>query len=253
VNAIIEQMTPQAAMDTLPHLIDKAARNLAAAAGSAEVLEARNYAGVVYDAAKKAARMARAKNAHDDLIARAHRAQADALEIEAAAKRRLADEYDAAQQRGEIAGHGGDKVSNVAKSNVAPTSADIGIRRDEIFESRRLRDAEKLSPGITRETLDKALEEGREPSKALLREAVFAAVEQTGRRSSRPRNPLHKPNPLFDRVAKFSSLCEGIAAERENLNRLASYDEIPTTADRLNRNVDAAWQVIKEFREMRDA
>ena len=41
-----------------------------------------------------------------------------------------ADEYDAAQERGEVAGHGGDKVSNVAKSNVAATAADIGLRRD---------------------------------------------------------------------------------------------------------------------------
>ena len=37
------------------------------------------------------------------LIAAAHRAQADALEIEAQAKRRLADEYDAAQERGAVA------------------------------------------------------------------------------------------------------------------------------------------------------
>ncbi len=40
------------------------------------------------------------------MIAAAHRAQADALEIEAAAKRRLADEYDAAQETGEVAGPG---------------------------------------------------------------------------------------------------------------------------------------------------
>jgi hypothetical protein len=33
----------------------------------------------------------------------AFRAQADALEIEALAKRRLADEYDAEQKRGEVA------------------------------------------------------------------------------------------------------------------------------------------------------
>jgi hypothetical protein len=36
----------------------------------------------------------------------AQRMQADALEIETAAKRRLADEYDAAQERGEVARHG---------------------------------------------------------------------------------------------------------------------------------------------------
>jgi hypothetical protein len=37
------------------------------------------------------------------MAAAVHRAQADALEIEAKAKRRLADEYDAAQERGEVA------------------------------------------------------------------------------------------------------------------------------------------------------
>ena len=53
---------------------------------AAEVLEARDSASIIYDAAKKAARMAKAKGAHDELIVKAHRAQADALEIEAAAK-----------------------------------------------------------------------------------------------------------------------------------------------------------------------
>ena len=36
------------------------------------------------------------------MVAAAFRAQADALEIEALAKRRLADEYDAPQERGEL-------------------------------------------------------------------------------------------------------------------------------------------------------
>lgn len=44
-----------------------------------------------------------ANTAHDELIAAANRVQAVALEIEAQAKRRLADEYDAAQDRGEFA------------------------------------------------------------------------------------------------------------------------------------------------------
>ena len=39
---------------------------------------------------------------HDTVVAAAHRAQADALEIEAGAKRRLADECDGAQQRGRL-------------------------------------------------------------------------------------------------------------------------------------------------------
>jgi hypothetical protein len=80
----------------LPSLVDRRPR-APGARTAAEVLEARDMA---YDAAKRGARVAQAKGAHDSLIAAAHRLQADALEIEAGAKRRLADEYDAAQARG---------------------------------------------------------------------------------------------------------------------------------------------------------
>jgi len=53
----------------------------------------------------------------DELIAKVHRAQADALEIEATAKRRLADEYDVAQERGE------------RFPNVSPAAATIQTQR----------------------------------------------------------------------------------------------------------------------------
>ena len=72
-----------------PSLIDRAASMLSGAKTAAEVLEARDVAGLAYDVAKRAARLQRAKSAHDDLVAAAHRAQAHALEIEACAKRRL--------------------------------------------------------------------------------------------------------------------------------------------------------------------
>ena len=72
-------------------------------------------------------------------------AQADALMIEARAKMRLADEYDAAQDRGEVATVG--QRSNVVGDNVS-TAADLGLRRDEIHEARKLRDAERQSPGL---------------------------------------------------------------------------------------------------------
>lgn len=74
----------------LPSLIDRAASMLSGAKTAAEVLEARDVAGLAYDVAKRAARLQRAERAHDDLVAAAHRAQAHALEIEARAKRRLA-------------------------------------------------------------------------------------------------------------------------------------------------------------------
>lgn len=82
-------------------------------------------------------RLAKAKGAHDELIAKAHRAQADALEIEAMAKRRLADEYDAAQLRGEIRTQGGDQNS---KAEVCSVS-EIGLTHKDIHEARQIRDA----------------------------------------------------------------------------------------------------------------
>ena len=88
------------------------------------------------DRAKKARRAA------------AFRAQADALEIEALAKRRLADEYDAAQERGEVAKKG--KPVNVPGQNIKATADQIGLSRKEIHEARQIRDAEKRDPGVVR-------------------------------------------------------------------------------------------------------
>jgi hypothetical protein len=54
-------------------LIDRAAPALSGARTSAEILEARDQADVIYDMAKKAARLAKAKGAHDTLLAAANR------------------------------------------------------------------------------------------------------------------------------------------------------------------------------------
>lgn len=109
-----------------------------------------------------------------ELIAKAHRAQADALEIEAAAKRRLADEYDAAQERGEVQKRGGDGSSKLE----LPTAAEIGVSRKDIHEARQIRDAEKANPGVVRRTLNDRLDKGQEPTKAALREAIVEAAKQ---------------------------------------------------------------------------
>ncbi len=125
-----------------------------------------------------------AKGAHDELIAAVHRAQADALEIMAQAKCRLADEYDAAQQRGEVAGHGGARNFNVPQGNVEPKVADLGLTRKAIHEARQLRDAEAASPGVVRRTLDAQLERGQEPSKAAVRGAVAEVINLADRRAA---------------------------------------------------------------------
>lgn len=157
------------AVQSLPVLVQRAASQLASATSAAEVLEARDMASVAYTAAKAAARLAKAKGAHDELIAKAHRAQADALEIEAMAKRRLADEYDAAQLRGEV------KAPNNAKTNSsveAVSAPALGLTHKQVHEARQIRDAEETYPGLVRRTLDSALDAGEEPTKAAVRRAV---------------------------------------------------------------------------------
>jgi hypothetical protein len=63
-------------------------------------------------------------------------------------KRRLADEYDAAQERGEIRGAGGDRLSKLPDGKFAPS--DIGLDDKQIHEARIIRDAEVADPGIER-------------------------------------------------------------------------------------------------------
>ncbi|TIP38370.1 MAG: hypothetical protein E5X76_19990 [Mesorhizobium sp.] len=159
----------------LPSLVKEAAAALSRATTAAEVLDARDKAGAVYDAAKRAARLQKAKRAHDEIIAATHRAEADALEIEAMAKRRLADEYDAAQERGEVAKRG--KPVNIPERNNKATTAEIGIRRKDIHEARQMRVAIAKNPAIVREALDQILASGDEPTRAALKRAIAPAVK----------------------------------------------------------------------------
>jgi hypothetical protein len=79
---------------------------------------------------------------------------------------RLADEYDGAQERGEV-GKSGSRSDLVGDHNeVIPSAADLGLRRDEIHEARKLRDAEKADPGKAERTLNGIVPRGEEPTKA---------------------------------------------------------------------------------------
>ena len=92
------------------------------------------------------------------------------MEIEAQAKRRLADEYDAAQERGEVQKPGGDRTSIVRAPDNAPAKVtDLGLTRQQVSEARQLRDAEAAAPGVIRRTLDARLADGQEPTKAAVR------------------------------------------------------------------------------------
>ena len=77
------------------------------------------------------------------------------MELEAGAKHRLADEYDAAQERGEIAKAGGDK-SKLPDENFA-TVEDVGPTHKDIHEARIIRDAEAADPGIVSGTSERSV------------------------------------------------------------------------------------------------
>lgn len=155
--------------DTLPVLIDRATAALDSARTSAEVLEARDLARVAYDAAKSAARMAKAKQAHDSIIADVHRAQAHSLAIRARAEMRLAEEYDAAQERGEVRANGERSFSSGEKVG----ATDLGLSGKDIHDARRFRDAERNEPGAIQRAIESMVERGEEPTRAALRREVI--------------------------------------------------------------------------------
>jgi hypothetical protein len=194
----------------LPALIDRAASALVNARSAAEVLEAREMASAIYDAAKKAARLGKAKKAHDDLISAVFRTQADALEIEAGAKRRLADEYDAAQERGEARTRGGnDKVTKIPDGKFGPK--DIGLDDKQLHEARIIRDAEVCEPGIVHRVVSEALAAGEEPTRAKVTKAV-KAKRTRGRRFEAPQETQHDRD-LRALLGVWESSCESARKE----------------------------------------
>ena len=161
-------------MDAIPDEIWEAARSLRNAVNWQSNASVEPIARALYERDKRAAAILAAEEQR--VFAAAHRAQADALEIEAAAKRRLADEY--GQRRGEIA-KGSVRADIVpAENDVRPaTAAEVGIDRKEIHDARQMRDAIASNPTIVRDALDQILKDGDEPTRAALRKAIAPSVK----------------------------------------------------------------------------
>lgn len=179
--------------ETLPTLINRAVHALESARTSAEVLEARDMARVAYDAAKSAGRIAKAKQAHDSILADVHRAQANATFIRARAEMRLAEEYDAAQDRGEVRQNGERSFSSpekVSGSEILPPK--------DLHEARKFREAEKAEPGLIRRSLDAMIERGEEPTRAALKREVIDRPQ--------PKKMNQTAMALWGRVKDFDRL-----------------------------------------------
>ena len=111
------------------------------------------------------------------MIAEVHRAQANALAIRARAEMRLAEEYDAGQERGEIGKHGG----NRQVSDQETCKATDVLSPKDLHNFRKRRDREQADPGATRRALDSLIERGEEPTSAALdREMSAPAPKQRG-------------------------------------------------------------------------
>jgi hypothetical protein len=198
--------------ETLPRVIDRAVAALSSARSSAEILEARELASAAYDAA---ARFAKMRHASDDVMDRARHAQSFALEIETLALRRLADEYDKAQQSGQVAsGRDGSR-------RFKPTTSEVGLSHNLVYRSRVARDAELREPGITRRTLDAALAAGQEPTKKNLNRVLLRVAGRN--RSSPKKSPSSTSGPSA--VVKCRTALRALVQKHVRL--------LPTEADRL--------------------
>lgn len=209
MSAFLQTSTPE----SLPALIDRAAMALTSAKSAAEVLEAKTLASVAYDVAKRASRLARAKEAHDSIQSAALRSQADANAIIAAAQHRLADEYDAAQERGEVA-LAGDTLKHgpgVPERNAGKaTAADVGLSRKEIHEARIVRDAETADPGIVARSLNAMVERGEEPTRAALGRTLKAVLEP----------PIDADSKAEDRRVREAEAAERLRVREEQKAQL---------------------------------
>ncbi|MDP3936709.1 MAG: hypothetical protein Q8R92_01080 [Deltaproteobacteria bacterium] len=211
--------------NNLPAMVDRAARTLASAHNAAEVLEARDMASVAYDAAKRAARLMAAKGAFNELLAKVTRAQAEALEIEAAANRRIADEYDAAQERGEVTTAGGDR-SKIPDGKLAGTQV---IPPKQLHEARMIRDAEKASPGIVANTIKEAIDAGQEPTRAKVRRAVLRTVKP----DAAPSRPTRGKAAIILRVREAIAALSGLPPAYEVIEYLRGTDDAVIVGERL--------------------
>ncbi|MCO5071115.1 MAG: SAM-dependent methyltransferase [Rhizobiaceae bacterium] len=156
-----------------------------------DVMAARMLASGAYDQAKAAAGFAKRFQAGTELIGKAHQLQGDALFIESQAKVRLADEFDAAQKRGEVQSPGGARNFIIpVKKNEIPSVSDFGINPKDIHEARKLRDAEREAPGIVERAIAARLAAGLEPSRANLRVHIGT---KTATREERAQNLYETP------------------------------------------------------------
>lgn len=173
-----------------------------------DVFAARLLASGAYDQAKAAAGFAERHKAAYRLVEKARRLQGDALLIEARAKVRLAAEVDAAQAAGLVRkpGQRGKAVAD-GDSSSPPTFEEAGLSRKDIFEARKLAEAERRTPGIVERAIAARLAAGLEPSRANLRAAIGT---DTATNAERGNNLYQTPPEAMRTLLNFCRFSETV-------------------------------------------
>ena len=226
-----EMLTKEA--ESLVSLIQNARTMLEHAETSAEVLEAQAMADTAYDMAKRAGRLAKAQQAHDDVQHAARRMQADSLRITARAQIRLADEIDAAQERGELAtGRPNKSISN------ENTFADVGLTANQVFNARKLRDAEAQDAGAIDRAIDAAFDKG-DPTRAEMKRQLFKSEPKPNNK-----NPFYEHDADRDAFTQFWGACSELIAETDTakFSAMALHAKPHLLAD-----ITAARDLIQSF------
>jgi hypothetical protein len=167
-------------------LLQRAVDTLNNAKTSAEILDARNAAHTALAAAQEAEHLARTTGAAQAVITACHEAQSQALKIETQAKIRLADEYDAAQKRGEVAAKNSGRPKSIPDQNTYTTVTDIGLTSKEVYEARQMRDAEVKEPGVIAKALDADVTSGKSPKRATIAKVVQKTLKRETLDKSHP-------------------------------------------------------------------
>lgn len=251
----------QQAVSGLPALVQRAANQLASATSAAQILEARLSADIAYDEAKKLSRMAQALAAHDELVAKVHEAQGEALKIKSEASRLYYEETQAAIERGEIPGRGGNRGNQYTGGKVEDVNFANSSQHKQInHEGKIIADAEKADPGVVQRTIDDRIAAGEEPTKAALREAVIEAAKQGlrgGGQSTSNKNPIYEaPTEAGKAWSHIYGTCRAFAewATPENLQLAVSGRH--ERRDDQSRNIAAVQRAVAalaDFERMLDA
>lgn len=186
--------------ETLPVLIDRARARLAEVRTCAEAMEVESLA----DRAMQIARIIGATN----------ETQGDCLRIQTRAQILIAREVEAAQERGEVASHGGDRRSNKI---AAADLESIGLKGWQLHEWRKLAQA---GEDVVDKAIDDVVAEANsahgQVSKSAVKRKVSATLPKTekpakGRQASKrgtsgKRSPPKPPEPKGDEMLGYLEL-----------------------------------------------